>query len=91
MEQEILQAVTTDLKSYEDLSLMAWERAELVSTTLLPKWCYKWLLVLSDTTMYAIDKKTRHFVTNRPGMCPKRVVTKVVATKKLGGMGLHQV
>ena len=91
VEQEILEAVIADLKSYEDLPLTAWERAELVSTTLLPKLCYKWLMVLSHTTMYAIDKKSRHFITNTPGMCPKRDVTEVVTTKKLGGMGLHQV
>ena len=57
MEQDILQTVMANLNSYEDLPLVAWERAELVSTILLPRWCYKWLLVLNDTTMYALDKK----------------------------------
>ena len=37
VEQETLQAVTAELKSYEDLPLTARERAQLVSTTLLPK------------------------------------------------------
>ena len=55
VEQDILQTATTDLKSYEDLPLTAWERTELVSTTLLPRWYYKWLLALNDTTMNAID------------------------------------
>ena len=48
---------------------------------------HKWLLVLNDTTRYAIDKQTRHFVTNRPGMCPKQDMGKVVTGKKLGAMG----
>ena len=68
-----------------------WERSELVSTLLLPRWSYRWLLVLNDTTMYAIDKHTRSFVMWRPGICPKRDSGEVVTNKRPGGMGLHQV
>ena len=89
VEQDIYQAVTIDLGSYEDPPLTEWERSELVCTTLLPRWSYKWLLVLNDTTMYAINKKDQHFVTSRPCMCPKRDVGKVVTTKSMGGMGPH--
>ena len=39
VEQDILQTVAANLKSYKNLPLTAWERAELVSTTLLPRWC----------------------------------------------------
>ena len=91
VDQDILQRVTAHLKSYEDLALTACERAELVSRLLLPQWCYKWPLVLNDSTMSAIDKKTRQFLTSRPGMCPKRNSGKVVTNKRPRGMGLHQV
>ena len=47
--------------------------------------------MISFLPMDALDKQTRNFVTNMPGMCPKRDVGKVVTAKKLGGMGLHQV
>ena len=45
IEQDILQAVMADLRSYEDLRLTASERSELVSTTLVPlaHRCYRWL------------------------------------------------
>ena len=91
VEQDVLQVVKANLKSYEDLPRKAWVMPELVSTILLPRWCYKWLLILNDTTMYANDKKTRRFVTSRSGMCPNRDMGKVVTRKNLGGMGLHQI
>ena len=52
-EQDVYQPVTANRKSYEDLSLTAWERSELVSSTLMPTWSFEWLLILNDTSMYA--------------------------------------
>ena len=83
--------ITSDLSRYQHLPLDAFERAQLFSLVLFPKWCYRSLFIPHDRMFYEIDQKARIFVTAAKGIEPRHHVTHITYPPNLGGSGLHQI
>ena len=86
---ELMSQVTSDLSRYQHLPLDAFERAQLLSLVLFPKWCYTSLFIPHDRMFYDIDQKARIFVTAAKGIEPRHNVTHITkadwgCTKSIG-------
>ena len=88
---ELMSQVTSDLSRYQHLPLDAFERAQLLSLVLFPKWCYRSLFIPHDRMFYDIDQKARNFVTAAKGIEPRHNVTHITDPVNEGGLGLHQI
>ena len=75
---------------YRKIPLNAFERSQLVSICLMPKFIYKGLLVFNDFHLVELDNKTREYILSAKGLNPTVNKVRLVTPRKEGGMGLHQ-
>ena len=87
-----------DLARYQYLPLNAFERVQLLSTILIPRWTYRTLFLPNDSMFKAMDSMCLRFVLMAEGMELNKVdvhksynVLHVTSPHRLGGMGLHQL
>ena len=88
---DIQHTVQCDLARYRTLPLDAFERTQLLSSVLMPRWVYRSLFVASDHLLHDIDMMAREFVTTAKGVERRHHLLHLTDPVCQGGTGLHQM
>ena len=83
--------IRCDLARYRMLPLDTFERTQLLSSVLMPRWVYRSLFVASDKLLHDIDMLARKFVTTAKGVERRHRVLHLTDPVHCEGMGLHQM